>query len=234
MHTETQPNGERENNLGLESTASQPAPVTEPSSSTNPPIHQSINPTPASPEPRSTARRRQGKVARLPRAIRQRVNEMLDDGLTYPQVIASLGTDGQDLTPRAVMSWKGGGYQDYLRQQRLAEQCRRSQDRAFDLIRQNHPINAFQATQQLAAAQICEVAAESGAAVLRDALQANPLNYFRMLNSFSRLTTGGLKCEKHLLEEAGHKARLDREANPTEGGLSPEVTRELIEKLNLM
>ena len=234
MSIEHQSNGERENNLALEPTASQPAPVTEPSSSTNPPIHQSINPTPASPEPRSTARRRQGKVARLPRAIRQRVNEMLDDGLTYPQVIASLGTDGQDLTPRAVMSWKGGGYQDYLRQQRLAEQCRRSQDRAFDLIRQNHPINAFQATQQLAAAQICEVAAESGAAVLSDALQANPLNYFRMLNSFSRLTTGGLKCEKHLLEEADHKARLGREANPTEGGLSPEVTRELIEKLNLM
>src|SRR5882724_10241772 len=60
--------------------------------------------------PKGPQRRRNGDIARLPKQVRQQVNEMLDDGLRYPQVIANLGEAGGDLTPRAVMSWTNGGY----------------------------------------------------------------------------------------------------------------------------
>src|SRR5437588_621874 len=89
-------------------------------------------------------RRRNGDVARLPKQVRQQINEMLDDGVSYPQVITNLGEQGKNLTTRAVMSWKAGGYNDYLREQRLREQCRLRQEHAFDLLAKGSHINAFQ------------------------------------------------------------------------------------------
>jgi hypothetical protein len=179
-------------------------------------------------------RGRTGKVARLPKELRQRINEMLDDGISYPGIIKNLGDDAKELTPRTVMSWKAGGYQDYLREQRILDQCRLRQERAFDLLRDGGHVNGFQATQQLATAQICQTVAELGGDILREALIANPLNYFRMLNSFARLTNGGLKCERHLADEADRKARLEKAAAPRKKGITPESVKEMQDKLNLM
>jgi hypothetical protein len=159
---------------------------------------------------------------------------MLDDGFTYNQVIQNLGEHGKDLDEDHIRSWNAGGYQDYLREQRLRDQCRLRQEHAFDLLARPNPINGFQATQQLAAAQICEVVADSGADTLREALTSNPLNYFRMLNSFARLTNGGLKCERYLAEDAERNARLEKAAAPPQKGVSPESFQQMEEKLKLM
>ncbi len=128
----------------------------------------------AAPEPGeggSTAqkhRHRNGHVARLPKEIRQRINEMLDDGFAYKQIIENLGEHGAELNEDIIYRWKTGGYQDYLREQRLLDQCRLRRERAFDLLAGASHINGFQATQQLAAAQICETVADLGADTLRE------------------------------------------------------------------
>ena len=96
------------------------------------------------------------------------------------------------------------------------------------------PINGFQATQQIAAAQICEAVTVLGPDILRDALIANPLNYFRMLNSFARLTTGGLKCDRHLAEEAERAAAVRKAKAPRKRGMSRQTLKEMTRKLNLM
>src|SRR5436190_7932635 len=57
---------------------------------------------PALPTPHSSARRRNGDIARLPKEIRQRVNEMLDDGLTYEAILENLGEHGKDISVGAV------------------------------------------------------------------------------------------------------------------------------------
>jgi hypothetical protein len=159
---------------------------------------------------------------------------MLDDGLTYLEIIKNLGDNAKDLNEDIMYRWKRGGYQDYLREQRILDQCRLRQERAFDLLRDGSHVNGFQATQQLATAQICETVAELGGDILREALIANPLNYFRMLNSFARLTNGGLKCERHLAEEADRKTKLEKAAAPRKKGITPESVKEMQDKLNLM
>jgi hypothetical protein len=55
-----------------------------PSVTTNPPIHKSTNPLFAA------ARSRCGKVARLPKEIRDQLNEMLLDGVPHHQIIQKL------------------------------------------------------------------------------------------------------------------------------------------------
>ena len=61
--------------------------------------------------------RRNGKVARLPAALRDQVNRGLDEGLPYKTIIASLGPAGQHLNEDNLSNWRLGGYQDYLKAQ---------------------------------------------------------------------------------------------------------------------
>src|SRR6266436_6042374 len=63
------------------------------------------------PQPRKPARRRRGKVARLPDEMRERVNLMLSDGLTYAQVIAKLGEAGKHINVDNLREWQSGGYE---------------------------------------------------------------------------------------------------------------------------
>jgi len=189
--------------------------------SNSPPLQHSITPK---------SRRRNGLVAQLSKSIRDRINQFLDDGLSYPKIVKALCSEAPSLTARSVMSWKQGGYQDYLRQQQLLDECRARTERAFSMLREQNPLGAFQATQQIATAQICEAVADIGPDILRQALAANPLNYFRMLNSFARLTNGGLKCDRHLQEDLDRRAktmdtatsgRHESEIRQRNGGFAP-------------
>ena len=181
-----------------------------------------------------TPRHRRGIVARLRADVRREINQMLDDGLPFAEIINNLGDVGEPLAAAHIGSWKAGGYQDYLRQQRFAEQCQQRRTKAYDLITRGNQINGFQAAQQIANTQICETLAEVGNDILREALAANPLNYFRMLNSFSRLVSGSLKCERHLSEAAERKAKLKAQKRPRSGGITAEALAEAERKLNLL
>jgi len=184
--------------------------------------------------PFAPARRRTGNIARLPQELRRRVNQMMDDGVPYEDIIDALGDTGKDLNVDMLYRWKKGGYQDHLREQRLIEQCVARRAGASALLTKAGQVTGFQATQQIATSQICEAVVDLGADILREALIANPLNYFRMLNAFSRLTNGGLKCERHLAQEAQRKAESKVHPRRLKKGLSKASIREMERKLNLM
>jgi hypothetical protein len=80
---------------------------------------------------------RNGKIARLPRAVRQQVNTHLDDGMEAEPLLAWVNAlpetqallrekfDGKAINPQNLSEWRQGGYQDWLRNQQrleLAEQ----------------------------------------------------------------------------------------------------------------
>jgi len=61
-------------------------------------------PAPA-PEPATfLAHRGNGKIARLPKLVRDKVNSWMLDGLSYPEIIQRLGEHGQDLKPNNLFS----------------------------------------------------------------------------------------------------------------------------------
>jgi hypothetical protein len=160
---------------------------------------------------------------------------MMLDSVPYREIIESLGEDGKDLTENCLSSWKAGGYKDFLQELRVLDQHRLRHELTLDLVREDQGIGSFQAAHKLSAALICEVVAEAGADTLRQAFKANPLNFLRVLNSLSRLTNGGLKCERHLADETDRKAAAEARKQPQgKRGLSPEAVAELNEKLNLM
>ncbi len=185
-----------------------------------PESHASAVPSPQ-PDPPSSApqapalplkarpRTRNGKVARLPHHTRRFVNEQLRDGVPYADIIQELGQEGEDLNEDNLSSWKAGGYQDWLHEQECLTLMRAKQDFALDLISQNQLSKIHEATLQIAVTHICELLRDFHPATLKDAFAGDPVNFTRLLNVLSKLTQGGLKCERDRLEAARCKTRTE-------------------------
>src|SRR6185503_14024333 len=79
-------------------------------------------------------RARNGKIARLPFAIRQAVNEMLLDGLNYRQIVSQLAHLGYPgMRPQNLSEWRKGGYQDWLERQEELENLDQDRQAAIAL-----------------------------------------------------------------------------------------------------
>src|SRR4051812_35360327 len=77
--------------------------------------------------------RRKGKVARKPKEIRDRINQLLLDGVPYLDIIARLGDDASDLNEDNLSNWRAGGYQEWLREQDRRDEQNARKERAEDL-----------------------------------------------------------------------------------------------------
>jgi hypothetical protein len=86
---------------------------------------------------------RKGKIASLPRPLRDEVSRRLDDGQpgsvilpwinTRPEVrrILKARWDGRDITDQNLTEWRQGGYLDWLEHQSKAEKTRALADLSF-------------------------------------------------------------------------------------------------------
>src|SRR5882672_2348778 len=73
--------------------------------------------------PQDATRKSVGKVAHLPKDIRRLVNEMLDDGATYNEIVAKLAELGHPgFFYQNIQRWKNGGYKQWLRAQEQREE----------------------------------------------------------------------------------------------------------------
>jgi hypothetical protein len=176
--------------------------------------------------------RRNGKIARLPKAVRDQINIALSDGQEYEKIIAGLGTHGDGLNKGHMHSWFNGGYQDWLKSQALLDQCRIRQELTLDFARENQGVDGIQAAHNITIGLLSQAIAEFGPDTMRDAFQKNPLNLMRAMVALARLTNGELRCQRYQSEDSERKLRL-LQGNHKKG-ISPEVLKEMITKLNLM
>src|SRR5437868_6471971 len=85
--------------------------------------------------PISSSRRPNGKVAHLPKIIRDQVNQMLDDGVTFRKIakkLTELGHPG--FFYQNIQRWKTGGYQLHLQEQRRRELDKLELEAALDRL----------------------------------------------------------------------------------------------------
>src|SRR2546427_6199518 len=79
--------------------------------------------------------RANGKIARLPKSIRDQINNWILDGLSYPDIIKRLGHHGKHLKPDNLSQWKKRGFQDWLAEQAFIARVRARQETPSDLTR---------------------------------------------------------------------------------------------------
>ena len=161
---------------------------------------------------------RQGKIARLPHALREQVNQRLLDGETAKELLSWLNEedqakevwaqhfDGAAANPQNLSEWRTGGYGEWLRRRQRADNLKTLSSYALDLAKSGGSISEGAAA--IAAGQILEALEVSASDEDFDLAEATL--------AVSRLRKGDLAKEKHKLDQRKESNRekqllLDRE-----------------------
>src|SRR5882672_10755491 len=180
--------------------------------------------------------RRNGKVARLPKSIRDQINQMIQDGVPYLKIIEQVGPEGAALSETNLSHWKSGGYLDWIRELQLAEALQAKHELAQAIVARSAEANGTgQAILQIIGANLCEFLAETDPATLRESLFSDADKFTRFVNSMVRLAEGGIKCELHKYHHQDRSAEAAKQKAITERpGISEESLRIAEEKLKLL
>ena len=126
-----------------------------------------------------------GKVARLPKALRDQVNTMLDDGFTYKAIIQKLNQSTDPPLPYRLLEmnisrWKDNGYQAYLRHRDCRADFRSIREAAADVTELNDGPQFQEAVIQLGLIEIFRT-------LKHGQTKGDPLNHIRLFNALARL-----------------------------------------------
>jgi len=186
---------------------------------------------PADPPPRNR-RTRTGKVARLPKAVRDKICQMMLDGRTYLQIIAQLGEDGKELNEDNLSTWKSGGYLEWRDEERELLEMRYHQEYANDLARETQGTSLCEATSKMLIAQLLDGLRFAGPASLASTLADKPEIYVRLLHAVSRLSAGAISCERQRLKEAEIRHLLEKEnGHPADRAITEQTVSNVNELL---
>jgi hypothetical protein len=81
---------------------------------------------------------------------------MIQDGVSYREIIERLGAEGVGLDISNLSRWKDGGYQDWLVEQAFIDRTRARQESPAELVRDFDATEVNHAALQLASLQMFE------------------------------------------------------------------------------
>ena len=147
--------------------------------------------------------RRNGKVARLPSALREQINQMIDDGVPYKTIIEKLGGAGKHVNEDNIGNWRLGGYQDFLKTQLVNDRARTQTEAAADVLRdtgQLGPAKLQQVCQEIALLQYLRTLMDHGDQLAQDSLKKNPAKMITLMNTCCNMANSGLAIDKQKLK----------------------------------
>jgi hypothetical protein len=180
---------------------------------------------------------RTGKIARLPKTLRDAVNTALRDGATAAAVIklvsaaAANGTtngDGSAIeipNEQNITNWRDGGYQDWLKEQERLDDMRAKREFALRVVQENEGSKIHEAGLNLAASQIFELLQDFDVSTLKEQLADDPENYSKVVSALARISKEALGFEKYRQLVAEQKRKIEDALNTakTKGGLTPDT-----------
>jgi hypothetical protein len=179
--------------------------------------------------------RRTGKVARLSKEARDRVNVMILDGVPYREIIERLGPEGAGLNEQNLTNWKQGGYQDWLADQERNQALVLRRDSALSLLEKKAGATVQDAGRTIAAAQLYELLLCFDPGELAQAVRRKPELYFRLVAALARLSEGEAVCGTHRNKQSAldPKARTNTAGQPS-NVITQEALRDILQQLKVI
>src|SRR6059036_2564820 len=114
-----------------------------------------------SPGPNNGDHRGNGKIARLPKVLRDQVNVMIRDGVPYPairQKLQGMGhTEVDDITDQNFHNWKIAGHQRWLREQEWRDDLKQTRAEALEFIAADDDSKLEQVTLKTASVRLYQL-----------------------------------------------------------------------------
>jgi len=140
-------------------------------------------------------RTRNGKIARLPKDLREMVNRLLRNNIPYARIVKALQEYDVVVTERNISNWKiCGGYREWCLSEETAVELRLHQDNLVNLLRTDCATQVPEVGLQVAATRLSEFFLTPEAGQL---LASNPDEYQRRAATLARLTAEIHKLQKY-------------------------------------
>ena len=179
------------------------------------------------------ARRRRGKIARLPRKIREEINVMLDDGLPHADIIARLGDHGKNLNRQNLINWQHGGFKDWLKDQPWLDELHASLDFATNVLDDSDSPKIREASLTIAVKQMYELIKSFEPTEFKQQLAEDPAAYSRILNSLAKLAEVGLRYDRER-SQAIRTVSRDTHRPTKAAGLTEDMLRQYESEFKLL
>lgn len=147
-----------------------------------------------------------------------------------------MGAKGVKLGKNVLITWRRGGFQDWLVDEERLRKLDRVREFALRVVKQSEGAVVQEAGLQVAAAQIYELLMEFDPEVLKEQMKKGDADgYTRLVKVMTRLGDGGLKYEKYREEVSAKKAEMLQELEQAKkGGLTRERLERIERNLNLL
>ena len=177
--------------------------------------------------------RRIGKVARLPHAVREEVNQQLEGGKTYNEIIDWLTTNGHPgFNEMNISRWKDGGFQDWvsLQQQMDALQANLETAKALAEMDTALYVNAAMVLGQMHFFQAMHQLDGKALGTMAVAKPEMFLQILRAFTSFNRVCLAREQYQRKVQQE--EKAEAEKNA-PATNDCDPAAVREFFARLGI-
>ena len=179
-----------------------------------------------------------GKVAQLPRELRNLVNQALRDGTPYPDITARLEAQGHPgFLGSSFSRWKLGGYRQWLDEQIRFEQAQAPSPVVAALLGQIQPGRSSEIgslNELLISHQLNEVLRDFDLSSLKAVLAQNPVQFFQLTKTLALHTMASARRQQVELDRLNHELesrKLDRRKN---GGIRPATLAQVEKELKLL
>jgi hypothetical protein len=145
--------------------------------------------------------KRRSKISRLPKAIREELNLMIEEGASYQEIIDWLASKGHpDFNENNLFKWRQGGYQDWRLDHERKEEAKALRQWSRAIAVEKTPTVLANALSNFTAAKLHRLLCTLDLSVLTKALQERPEVCIRYFNSILR--TGRISLESARVRHA--------------------------------
>lgn len=180
---------------------------------------------------------RTGKIARLPKTLRDAVNLALQDGATANAIIkivtdakanGAMNGDGSEIeipNDQNITNWREGGFADWLKENQRLDDMRAKREFALRIVSENEGGKIHEAGLNLAASQIFELLQDFDVSSMKDKLAENPEEFSKIVSALARISKEALGFEKYRELVAEQKRKINDALNAAKGkgGITPET-----------
>lgn len=150
--------------------------------------------------PDKDERRGRGKLAHLPKAIRDQVNTMIRDGVPYGDIrrrfLDSGHAEFEDISDKNISNWKIAGHQRWLREQEWRDDMQQTHAEALEFS-QTDDSKLEQVTLKTAAMRLYQLFKQFDALDFSLSVENKPEAYTRLFSVLPRITREALRYQKY-------------------------------------
>jgi hypothetical protein len=174
-------------------------------------------------------------VAQLPHEVREKLNEMLLDGLPYARIIENLGDAAKGLKEAHIGEWKPIGYQRWLDDRERRGDVRASRESALALVKEKAGATVQDASRTVASVQLHELLLSFNPAAFSSALAQKPELYLKLVHAIARMSEREAYCSKARATGSLVEGRLQpSESADGKTVISPQELQEITRLIKLL